>query len=87
MYPICCKKYNLIDIIEPNINIVIVPKDRKSLAKVECQRKKTLVIISLFVENEIVSHITRMNWFTTYVANSQKVIQAYKWCLAFATSN
>ncbi len=63
MYPICCKKDNLINIIEPNINIVIVPKDRESLAKVECQRKKTLpfVIISLFVEDEIVSHKTRMN--------------------------
>jgi hypothetical protein len=61
MYPICCKKDNLIDIIEPNINIVIVPKDRESLGKVECQRKRTLVIISLFVKDEIVSHITKMN--------------------------
>jgi hypothetical protein len=62
MYPICCKKDNLLDIID--LNIVIVPKDKESLAKAECQRKKILVIISLFVKDEIVSHITRMNSFT-----------------------
>jgi hypothetical protein len=47
----------LIDSIEPNADGNFKVKVGESIVDLECQKKRALVIISLFVNNEIVPHI------------------------------
>ncbi len=47
----------MIDLIEPNVGGNFKVKVGESIVDLECRKKRTLVIISLFVNNEIVPHI------------------------------
>jgi hypothetical protein len=47
----------LIDLIEPNVNSIFKVKEGESVVDLECRNKRALIIINLFVNNEIVPHI------------------------------
>lgn len=54
------QKDELIDLIEPNVDGDFKVKEGKFAIDFECQKKRTLAIISLYVKDEIMPHIARI---------------------------